>query len=250
MRKKMSEIDPEIAEALKQHARGVAISPELPERIVHRARTRQKCRRAALVALPLAMLLTLVIALAVVLPGGSRTSTTEAPAGPAAHSSASAKRSPTSSGAARPIVLTPNGIGQVRFGETQTQAITILEKILGHPETIRPLPEESCDVAASLAWRGFTAFFDHSHFVGYSTTSQSLATDRGLHSGTTVAEANAIYDHAFHLSMAQGGSYRITLSSGDLAGYVDGGVTATSIPPTAVVDGVFAGATGCPGISP
>lgn len=50
--------------------------------------------------------------------------------------------------------------------------------------------------------------------------------------------------------MAQGGSYRITLSSGELTGYVHGAVTATAIASTAEVDGVFAGATGCPGISP
>ena len=50
--------------------------------------------------------------------------------------------------------------------------------------------------------------------------------------------------------MAQGGSYRITLPSGELTGNVHGGVTATSISPTAEVDGIDAGATGCPGISP
>lgn len=61
-----------------------------------------------------------------------------------------------------------------------------------------------------------------------------------------MAAAKANYGHAFRLSMAQGGSYRITLSSGGLTGYVHGGVTATSIPSTAEVDGIFAGATGSP----
>ena len=246
----MSEIDPEIAEALKRHAQSVVISPDLPERIVQRARTRQRHQRTALVAIPAAMLLALVIAVAVVLPGGNRTTTTEATAGPAAHGAASATRSATSVGAAQPVQLTPTGIGQVRFGETQTQAVAILETILGRPKTAGPRPEESCDITSLLIWPGFTAFFDHSHFVGYSTTRRSLATARGLHSGTTVAAAKTIYGHAFRLSMAQGGSYRITLSSGELTGYVHGGVTASTIPSTAELDGVFAGATGCPGISP
>ncbi|WP_276943222.1 hypothetical protein [Ferrimicrobium acidiphilum] len=246
----MSEIDPEIAETLKRHAHSVDVSPDLPERIVHRVRSRHRRRRAALVAIPAAMLLALVIAVAVVFPGESRTTTTEATTGPAAHGAASATRSPTSGGAARPVVLTPTGIGQVRFGETQTQAIGHLELVLGQPETTRPRPKDSCDITSSLAWRGFTAFFNRRHFAGYSTTRQSLATARGLHSGETVAAAKAIYGTAFHLSTAQGGSYRITLSSGELTGDVHGRVTATSIPPTAEVDGIEAGATGCPGISP
>jgi len=246
----MSEIDPEIAETLKRHAYSVTISPDLPERIVRRVRSRHRRQRAALVAIPAAMLLALVIAVMVVLPGGNRIPTTEATAGPAAHGAASTRRSPTSSGAARPVVLTPTGIGRVRFGETQTQAIAHLDGILGQPETTRPRPKNSCDITSSLAWRGFTAFFNLRHFAGYSTTRQALATARGLHSGETVAEAKAIYGTAFHLSTAQGGSYRITLPSGELTGYVRGGVTATSIPPTAEVDGIDAGATGCPGISP
>jgi len=245
----MSEIDPEIAETLKRHAHSVGVSPDLPERIVHRVRSRHRRRRAALVAMPAAVVLALVIAVAVVLPGESHT-TTEATAGPTAHGAASATRSPTSGGVARPVVLTPTGIGQVRFGETQIHAIGHLELILGQPETTRPRPMDSCDVTSTLAWRGFTAFFNRRHFAGYSTTRQSLATARGLHSGETVAAAKAIYGTAFHLSMAQGGSYRITLSSGELTGYIHDGVTATSIPPTAEVDGIEAGATGCPGLSP
>ncbi|MHB1711862.1 MAG: hypothetical protein ACYCV7_10735 [Acidimicrobiales bacterium] len=245
----MSEIDPEIAETLKRHAHSVDVSPNLPERIVHRVRSRHRRQRAALVAIPAAMLLGRVITVALVLPSGSPTTTTEATAGPAAHGAASATRSPTSSGAARPVVLTPTGIAQVRFGETQTQAIAHLEAILGQPETTAPRPKDNCDITSSLIWRGFTAFFNRRHFAGYSTTRQSLATAGGLHSGATVAAANAIYA-AFHLSTAQGGSYRITLPSGEFTGYVHGGVTATSIPPTAEVDGIDAGATGCPGISP
>jgi len=36
----------------------------------------------------------------------------------------------------------------------------------------------------------------------------------------------------------------------ELTGYVHGGVTATSIAPHNKIDGIFAGATGCPAISP
>lgn len=147
-------------------------------------------------------------------------------------------------------VLTPTGVGQVRFGEAQAQAIAQLQDILGRPQSAHPQPDPSCDVTESLAWRGFSAYFDHARFVGYSTTRRSLATARGVRSGSTVAAARAIYGRGFHLSAAQGGSYRITLSSGVLTGYLRGGVTATSIAATTHLVGIFAGATGCAGISP
>lgn len=246
----MSEIDPEIAETLKRHAHNVTVSPDLPERIVHRVRSRHRRQRAALVAIPAAMLLGLLITVALVLPSGNRIPTTEATAGPAAHGAASATRSPTSRGAARPAVLTPTGVGTAHFGEATNRAITHLKAFLGRPGSARPQSENSCDVTSSLVWRGFTAFFDHGHFVGYDSTRQSLSTANGLRSGDTVAAAKTIYGRAFHLSMAQGGSYRITLSSGELTGYVRGGVTATSVAPHAKIDGIFAGATGCPGIGP
>jgi hypothetical protein len=245
----MSEIDPEIAERLKRHAHSVVVSPDLPERIVHQARTRRRRHGAALLGVPAALVVALLIAVAVVLPGGSRTTRPEATAGPAVHGAAS-KTNASAAGAAPPVLLTPTGVGTAHFSEATNRAIAHLKAILGRPGTARPQSENSCDVTSSLVWRGFTAFFDHGHFVGYDSTRQSLSTANGLHSGDTVAAAKTIYGRAFHLSMAQGGSYRITLSSGELTGYVHGGVTAPSHPPPAEVDGIDAGATGCPGISP
>jgi len=246
----MSEIDPEIAERLKRYAHSVLVSPDLPDRIVQQARTRRRRHRVALVGVPAALVVALVIAVGVVLPGGSRTTPTEATAGPAVYGTASKTKAPTAGAAARPVLLTPTGVGTARFGEATNRAIAHLKGILGRPQTARPQPGNSCDVTSSLVWRGFTAFFDHGHFVGYESTRHSISTANGLHNGDTVAAAETIYGRAFHLSTAQGGSYRITLSSGDLIGYVRGGVTATSVALNAKIDGIFAGSMGCPGISP
>ncbi|MHB1712572.1 MAG: hypothetical protein ACYCV7_14440 [Acidimicrobiales bacterium] len=247
----MSEIDPEIAERLQRHAHSVVVSPDLPERIVRQALTRRRRRRSALVGMPVALVVALAITTVVLLPGGGRTTPITASAGPAVHGAASSEQIPKVKGAAaRPVLLAPTGVGPARFGEATISAIAHLKGILGRPETANPQPDVSCDVTSTLAWRGFTGFFDHGRFVGYSTTRKTLATLKGLRSGDTVATARAIYGGAFHLSMAQGGSYRITLSTGALTGYVRGGVTATTIPLTANVDGIFAGAVGCPGISP
>ena len=247
----MSEIDPEVAERLQREARSVVVSPDLPARIVRQARARRRRRRAALAGAPATLVVALAIAAAVIVPGGSRTTPTTATAGPAVHGTANAVRAPGATGAAATgqALLAPTGVGQARFGEATNRAIAQLERILGRPQTARPRPENSCDVTSNLDWPGFTAFFDHGRFVGYSATRPSLTTANGFHRGVTVATAKAIYGSAFRLSMAQGGSYRVALSSGDLTGYVHGG-TATTIPPTAKVDGIFAGATGCPGISP
>lgn len=251
----MSENDPEIADRLKRYAHGVLVSPDLPDRIVQQARTRRRRHRAALVGVPAALVVALVIAVAIVLPGGSRTTPTEATAGPtvhgaAVHGAASKTKAPTAGTAARPVLLRPTGVGDARFGEATNRAIAHLEGILGRPQTAGPRPANSCDVTSSLVWRGFTAFFDHGHFVGYESTRHSPSTANGLHSGDTVAAAKTIYGRAFHPSTARGGSYRITLSSGDLIGYILGGVTDASVVLNAKIDGIFAGAMGCPGISP
>jgi len=70
-RNEMSDLDPEIVEALKGHAHSVAVSADLPGRIVERVRRRSRRRRAIALGAPLLVVLASVAAAAAVGTGGN-----------------------------------------------------------------------------------------------------------------------------------------------------------------------------------
>jgi hypothetical protein len=156
-----------------------------------------------------------------------------------------------------------NGVGGAMFGQPEAVAIADLDKALGSPATRRPVGDAgNCTVDAFLTWPTMTAYFFRGRFVGYNSASllgarvsggpnviPSTPTAAGLRIGDNVAQARRIYGSAFHVLLSQGGSWRVTTSTGTLDGYLTA-VPDRPTPPVAKVADVSAGSVGCPAASP
>ena len=156
-----------------------------------------------------------------------------------------------------------NGIGGATFGQPQALAIAELDKVLGSPATPRPAGDAgNCTIDAYLTWPTLTAYFLRGRFVGYNSASLLAArgsgapnvipgapTAAGLRIGDDIAQARRIYGRAFVVLFSQGGSWRVTTSTGMLDGYLTS-VPDRPIPPVPRVADVSAGSVGCPAASP
>jgi hypothetical protein len=156
-----------------------------------------------------------------------------------------------------------NGIGGAMFGQPQAVAIAELDKILGSPTTPRPTADAgNCTVDAYLTWPTMTAYFFRGRFAGYNSASllgaqasgapnviPDASTAAGLRIGDDVAQARRIYGSAFVVLSSQGGSWRVTTSTGMLDGYLTA-VPDRPTPPVPRVADVSAGSVGCPAASP
>lgn len=271
----MSELASRLSRALHDEASALFTAPELDRRIADKVRSRQRRRqrqRRAVLAVPVVVV---VAAVTVGLLGLARTTnTTPSPRsalGPALHAPAkfaagasgptagatatNGRRVGEGAPAAPSAVLSPGGIGPAHFNEAAAAAARNLETILGPPAATRSKgavhlhPMSACDVTAFVAWPQVTAYFDHGRFVGYASTDRALETAAGLRIGETVGAAERIYNGRLSVSLAQGGSYLVTLPSGRLDGLTDG-ATASSVPSTARIASIDAGAVGCPGLAP
>jgi hypothetical protein len=156
-----------------------------------------------------------------------------------------------------------NGIGGATFGQQEAIAIAELDKVLGSPTTSRPAGDAgNCTVDAYLTWPTMTAYFFRGRFVGYNSASllgtqasgapnviPNASTAAGLRIGDDVTQARRIYGSAFVALFSQGGSWRVTTSTGTLDGYLTA-VPDRSTPPVPKVADVSAGSVGCPAASP
>jgi hypothetical protein len=156
-----------------------------------------------------------------------------------------------------------NGIGGATFGQPQALAIAELDKVLGSPVTPRPADDAgNCTVDAYLTWPTMTAYFFHGRFAGYTSASLLAApgpgapdvipgapTAAGLRIGDTIAQARRIYGSAFVVLFSQGGTWRVTTSTGILDGYLTA-VPDRPTPSAPKVADVSAGSVGCPAASP
>jgi hypothetical protein len=156
-----------------------------------------------------------------------------------------------------------NGIGAATFGQPEAVAIAELDKVLGSPTTPRPTGYAgNCTVDAYLTWPTMTAYFFRGRFVGYNSASllgaqgsggakviPDASTAAGLRIGDDVAQARRIYGSAFVVLFSQGGSWRVTTSTGKLDGYLTA-VPGHPTPPVPRVADVSAGSVGCPAASP
>ncbi len=156
-----------------------------------------------------------------------------------------------------------NGIGDARFGQPQAVAIAELDKVLGSPTTPQPAGDAgNCTVDAYLTWPAMTAYFFHGRFVGYNSASLLAArgsgapnvipgasTAAGLRIGDDIAQARRIYGSAFVVLFSQGGSWRVTTSTGMLDGYLTA-VPDRPTPQVPRIADVSAGSAGCPAASP
>jgi len=232
--------------------RPVAEPSGSPEQVLFReARRRERRRRAAVLGVLLA--LAGLVAGLIFAAGGSSPPRSGAGAG-----SGHASGAP---GAAGHFTFRGNGIGGARFGQPEAVAIAELDQVLGSPTTPRPTGAAgNCTIDSYLTWKTLTAYFFRGRFAGYDSANllaargsgapdviPSASTAAGLRIGDNIAQARRIYGRAFAVLLAQGGSWRVTTSTGVLDGYltaVPGGPT-----PPRIAD-VSAGSVGCPAASP
>ncbi len=107
-----------------------------------------------------------------------------------------------------------------------------------------------------------TAYFMRGRVAGYNSASllaaqgsgalnviPSASTAAGLRIGDDVAQARRIYGSAIVVLFAQGGSWRVTTSTGMLDGYLTAVPDRPTAPVPRIAD-VSAGSVGCPAASP
>jgi len=218
------------------------------------AKRRERRRRAA--ALGVILVLVGLVSGLVFAAGGSSP--------PRSGAGASSGNTPGPSGAAAGhLTFRGNGIGAARFGQPEGVAIAELEQVLGSPTTPRPTGAAgNCTIDAYLTWKTLTAYFFRGRFVGYDSASllatqgsggpdviPGAATAAGLRIGDDIAQARRIYGRAFAVLLAQGGSWRVTTSTGVLDGYLTA-APGRPTPPDPKIADVSAGSVGCPAASP
>jgi hypothetical protein len=147
-----------------------------------------------------------------------------------------------SSGAVVPkntVILYGNGVDSIRFGHPEASALASLEKLEGSPLARLPTPLhgggiEGCGIDVWYQFENFIAYFQSEKFVGYAATpkwndnSAQLVdifngqTTQGLRVGSSAALAEKLYSSAFSENGTQGGVFTVTLSSGEIGGFLDG----------------------------
>jgi hypothetical protein len=223
------------------------------EVLFREARRRERRRRAVALGVLLAL-------------GGLASGLVLAAGGPPprpGHGASSGSTPGTPGTAAVHFTFRGNGIGGARFGQPEAVAIAELDKVLGSPATPRPAGDAgNCTVDAYLTWPTLTAYFFRGRFVGYSSASllgpqvsgapnviPNASTAAGLRIGDDIAQARRIYGGAFVVLFSQGGTWRVTTSTGTLDGYLTA-VPDRPTPPVPRVADVTAGSVGCPAASP
>jgi len=172
------------------------------------------------------------------------------------------------------LILTGDGLGEVRFGASPQLMQRLLDPLVG-----RPLggdqAEAYCGIDRELIWpillnprtghlersEELMLAFDHGRFVGYQyggfdpprpdhaqRLSLHATTARGLALGDSLATGQRLYGRAFQISGAQGGSWQARTPQGTLRGYAYD--TSSAVSPSNLVASIDGGDVGCPAMSP
>lgn len=176
--------------------------------------------------------------------------------------------------AAGALILTGDGLGEVRFGASPRRMQRLLDPLLGRP-TGGDQAEAECGVDGELTWpillnprtghlersEELMLTFDLGRFVGYQyggfdpprpghaqRLSLDATTTRGLALGDPLATGQRLYGRAFQISAAQGGSWRARTPQGTLRGYAYD--TSGAVSPSNLVASIDGGDVGCPAMSP
>lgn len=147
-------------------------------------------------------------------------------------------------------VLSGEGIGRARFGESPSTVIRRIDALL-RQEPSRPyLRTRLCRIDHSISWSNLLALFHGGRFVGYSYeggqgSAPVLSTLKGLQVGDDLLAAKRLYGDAFHVSEAQGGSYSVKTPAGQIFGYF------TNVAKLYwTIGSIDAGYVGCPAMTP
>jgi len=180
-------------------------------------------------------------------------------------------------------VLTGDGIGTVRFGESRVAVIAAVTRLLGPSSTGYGRANAvlaECGVDHTMTWPNWpvvsahgknyrldptlTVWFSHSRFVGYQygefrntpaprapSRGTVLATTRGLTLGNKLARGRKLYGAAFRTSTAQGGVFLISAPAGRIDGFAwAGSPRYGDVSLHSLVATIDAGDVGCPALSP
>lgn len=185
------------------------------------------------------------------------------------------------------VVLTGDGIGRVKFGQSRVAVVAAVTRLLGPSSTGLLGPSSTgymrvqaeCGVDHAMTWVNYpvvsaygkrypldpklTVWFSHSRFVGYQYGEQGtklaprapslgtvLATTRGLTVGDKLSRGRQLYGAAFKTSTAQGGVFLISASAGRIDGYAWGSPRYGDVSLQSLVATIDAGNVGCPALSP
>jgi hypothetical protein len=134
-------------------------------------------------------------------------------------------------------VLRPTGIGGAQLGQSSSNAIQTLERLLGPPAHLN-VRRGDCGIDHETVWASpatanlLTMFQHGGRFAGYRYGAPGpdlalgqgpgavLATSAGLTINDTVARGMRLYGSGFTTSRANGGTWRVRGSGGPLAGNV------------------------------
>jgi hypothetical protein len=157
----------------------------------------------------------------------------------------------------RPVVLSGDSVGPVRFGEPQQKAASALKKLIGATEGGVRDAKGNCTIDAALYWANFSVYFFKGTLVGYQTGNNLTGkpgptfngeTLQGLRVGDTLAEARTLYPGRVTTSGDNGGVYALKTTTGTIRGYLSLEILN---PPTKIrVVTISAGSVGCPAASP
>ena len=168
-------------------------------------------------------------------------------------------------------ILTGSGLGSTSFGAPRSQVTRLLSVVLGRPQRVQRVAAD-CGVDQTLTWPNMlsattgrpvdseqvTIFLEHGRFVGYQYGSGTLAargsghlrlratTTLGLALGDRLSGWQRVYGPTFHVSSAQGATWKVDTAAGTLRGYATPG----HVSPRSLVASIDAGNTGCPAVSP
>jgi hypothetical protein len=165
-----------------------------------------------------------------------------------------------------PVSLLADGVGTALFGEPESRVITVLDRTFGRPTATNYLTNPgNCGIGAIVRWGEISTFYSQGTFTGYRALGSNASypsgggfyaggvgnqgvTRAGLRVGDTLDRARALYGSSLTTSAAQGGSWSVQTSAGELRGYLSGVVGHASMP--LLIDSIGAGNVGCPAVSP
>lgn len=179
--------------------------------------------------------------------------------------------------------LFASSIAAVPFGARIGPALRSLNTSLGGSEHVVE-HTHGCGYDTVVTWPGvaqsparsrvefsLTAFFQASRLVGYrygrrgdllrhavaldprtgrEVARLRLASGRGLTVGDSLARGRALYGGGFTIFRAQGGTWRVRVADGGLAGFAAGPSRHGDVSRRSWVSTIEAGAVGCPALSP
>jgi hypothetical protein len=143
------------------------------------------------------------------------------------------------------IVLSPDGVGAVKFGENSAHTIARFMQALGNPEKNTPLPANSpCGATRRLQWGSFQVLVNEvvstsgagrpgfaGWFLGAAGTPLDFKTEKGIGVNSTVAQLKAAYGDNVNVAARgeQGPGYTITAPTGIMLGLVTAATDAGKI---------------------